>query len=268
MMSTTSEVTIYRNAIRQIDPGLESKIDRLLQVTRSGVEAIHDPAHNFEQKRKVSYSSDELMDTSDETVELNNHDAINSFVENAQAVGMVDPPPALVPQEAIVGPSRPTPEEQAENIIKNSELSRAHILEVPGKDDPCLIIQSPVNVSMIDENYQMINAHIENSMRKRILSFEYIDFSKLVVKNRSYRDDEHQHLEIVNRNGVSFLSPVAERETHQINSYARWEQAFRVYSNVITSQLLSKAPEFLQYNHTIHTAAMSYHLENIFCIRR
>ena len=50
----------------------------------------------------------------------------------------------------------------------------------------------------------------------------------------------------------------------QIGSFLKWEQAFRVYSNILTKQYPSKATELLQYNHTIHVASMSYIWENVY----
>ena len=70
-------------------------------------------------------------------------------------------------------------------------------------------------------------------------------------------------MEIVNKNGFTYLSPVADRETVQINSYIKWEQAFRIFSNILTAQFPLKATELLQYNHTIHIASQSYHWENV-----
>ena len=70
-------------------------------------------------------------------------------------------------------------------------------------------------------------------------------------------EDDHR-LEIVNKNGYTFLSPVADREAVQITNYNKWEQAFRVYSNVLTARFPEKSTELLQYSHTIHTASMSY----------
>ena len=62
---------------------------------------------------------------------------------------------------------------------------------------------------------------------------------------------------------MTFLSPVSECEQAQISSYGKWEQAFRVFSNILTTKYLSKGPELLQYNHTMHTAASSYVWENV-----
>ena len=266
-ISSASEVTIYKKAIRQVDPELESKIEQLLNNSRKQFSEETDA--NPSEKRKVSYSSDEMMDTSDETVELNNPFPINSFTGNVSGLGQILEvvQPLAVQQEAVAGLSKITPEEQAEQIIKDSEHSRAQLMEVPG-NETCINNQNHVNVMTIDKDYQMIDAHIDETMWKKILSFEYIDFGKLVVKNKPYREEEHQRLEIVNKNGYSFLSPVSDRETHQINSYVKWEQAFRVYSNVIMTQYPNKATELLQYNHTIHTAVMSYSWENIYSYNR
>ena len=98
---------------------------------------------------------------------------------------------------------------------------------VPGKPGSCL------DIVAMDNNYQMIDTHIDEAMRNNIVNFEYIDFSKLLSKNR-VRDNDNR-LGIVNRNGMTFLSPISDRESVQINSYHKWEQAFRVYSNVLTN---------------------------------
>ena len=129
------------------------------------------------------------------------------------------------------------------------------MFEVPGK----------VNISQIDEDYQMIDAHIDEGMKKKIQALEYVDLAKLLVKNGHYsRDDEGQRLEIINKNGQSFLSPVSDRDNLSINTYNRWEQAFRIYSNIITSKFPGKATELLQYNHTIHMASTSYSWDNVY----
>ena len=55
-------------------------------------------------------------------------------------------------------------------------------------------------------------------------------------------------MELVNRNRMSFWSPVSEREVGTINNFQRWESAFRVYSNIYTTQYPQKAAELIQYS--------------------
>ena len=63
---------------------------------------------------------------------------------------------------------------------------------------------------------------------------------------------------------MTFISPVVEKDRTAITSYHRWEQAFRVYSNVLMARYPSKAPELLQYGHTIHNASVSYTWDNVY----
>ena len=132
------------------------------------------------------------------------------------------------------------------------------MLSIPGE------LNKTINISVIDQDYQMIDSHVEDSIQKKIINLEYVDFSKLLPTHRSARDeDDGQRLEIVNKNGQSFLSPVSECEKVSITSFAKWEQAFRIFSNVLTTRHPDKAPELLQYNYTIHNAATSFVWDNV-----
>ena len=62
----------------------------------------------------------------------------------------------------------------------------------------------PVDVNQIDQDYQMIDSHIDKTIKKKIQSYEYIDFSKLVSQSKMFKEEESQRLEIINRNGISF----------------------------------------------------------------
>ena len=70
-------------------------------------------------------------------------------------------------------------------------------------------------------------------------------------------------MEMVNKGGMSFWVPVADHENAVINSYARWEQAFRVFSNIYTRHH-GWASELLQYSHTIFTAAQTFCWDNVY----
>ena len=66
---------------------------------------------------------------------------------------------------------------------------------------------------------------------------------------------------------MTYLAPVVG-DSIQINTYNRWEQAFQIYSNIITAQFPEKASELLQYNHTIHMVSTTYVWENIYAYNR
>ena len=110
----------------------------------------------------------------------------------------------------------------------------------------------------------MIDAHVDESLRKKIWDFEFIDLSRLLSKGRFNHEESGQRLEIVNRNGISFLSPVSDHELMSINSYFKWEQAFRLYSNILMSRYPNKATKLYQYSHTIQSAASCYIWDNVY----
>ena len=113
-------------------------------------------------------------------------------------------------------PREPTAEDRAQELICDAENLRAKMYDLPGKQ----IAHSSVSISRIDEDYQMVDSHVDAVTRAKIANFEFIEFSILLPRNRYAFEDEHQHLEIINKNGVSFLSPVSEQEAAAITSYS------------------------------------------------
>ena len=183
-----------------------------------------------DKNRKVSYLSDENdnVDTSNELTELISalNKSTNLNVSIPDAIAGPSTVEAQLPEVQI----ERTPEEEAAHLIQDSEKAKAHMYELPGKQNQFspgeinfpglenLVFQSPaqqanvVNASVytMDEDYQMIDAHIEDSLKWKIVNFEYIDFCKLVTKHRGTKEDEHERLEIVNKNRMTYLAPVAE----------------------------------------------------------
>ena len=241
-----SEVTIYRRAVpstQETNPHISQQIEDFIGTVRESVTI----------NRKMSTSSEEGMDTSDEGVN------VGLLIDSCN---IVDDQRAAPADEVL--PPRKMSEQQAAELIRDAEKSKVRLFEVPGKMD--LNTTQPISIASIDEDYQMIDSHIDEATQHKIVAFEYVDFCKLIPKNKTLRDDE-QCMEMVSRNGMTYFAPV-DRDTIQISSYGKWEQAFRVYSNILTSKFPTKSTELLQYNHTIHTASMSYIWENVYAYDR
>ena len=260
---SNSEVTIYKRAVQQIAPDLEEKIDQFINDAHL--------SQTEDSSRKVLSSSEELMDTSDE-LNINNQSGEYVRQENPEFSGNIDytslnePPVKFFTEPEVVEDPMQVAQEQADEMYRESERLKARVYEITGrgKTNPDSVTNNKVNeIALMDNNYQMLDNHVDDILRCKILSFEYIDFSKLLVKNRNVRADE-QRLEIVSRNGMTFLSPVSERDSLQVTGFGRWEQAFRVYANIITTKYPAKSPELLQYSHTIHMASTAYIWENVY----
>ena len=245
-----SEVTIYKRAVeleKGKDGGASKQQDKINQFIAN---VRNNTAIPVSGEQKLSSSSDEMMDTSDEreNTQLSNYFA-------GEVITMAMPGRSDDPDFGMEPEPRKTPEDHAAEIIKSAERSKARMYEVPGR--------SSISVSKIDEDYQMVDAHVDEAMRCRIQSFEYVEFGKLLPKSKGLHEDDNR-MEIITKNGFTYLSPVSEGDSaNQINSYGKWEQAFRIYSNILTAKFPEKVTELFQYGHTIHSAATAYHWENV-----
>ena len=263
-----SEATIYRNAVNP-----------------AGQESL-----------RQSSSTDEGVDTSDEfnTVAQN----VDEFVVNnnlpltgnGDRQDRVDEPvagpsgyqsqrqrnavpPAAPRQRMEPFPPTPriiTPEEQAANVIREAEQSKARMIDVTGTSienfDFSRFNNNLMHSVLVDENFLFVAAHIEESLRQRIENGEYVDFARLLPRDR-VMDEQDNRMEWVHQDGRTFLAPITDRSrgsSSAINSFARWEQAFRVYSDIYTRAHPGRAAELIQYNHIINTAALTYSWENVY----
>ena len=107
----------------------------------------------------------------------------------------------------------------------------------------------------------MVGNHVDTTTKEKIIKGDYVDFSKLIPKDRILAEEDSK-LELVIRNGKTFWTSASDTVT--INSFARWEQAFRVFSNIYTGEYSDKSGQLIQYNYIIHSIAQSYTWENVY----
>ena len=108
----------------------------------------------------------------------------------------------------------------------------------------------------------MVSAHLDEVIADKIGKGEYIDFSKLLPKDRVAAVEEEGRFEMIIKNGKSFWVPV--NQGVNISNFSKWEQAFRVYSNIYCKRNPERAAELIEYNHVIHTIASTYTWENVY----
>ena len=113
--------------------------------------------------------------------------------------------------------------------------------------------------SVVDEDYLIIGNYIDDNTRQKIENGDYIDFSRLLPQDRLVAEEENR-MEIVNRNGRTYFVPAQDvnGDSGNILNFSRWEQAFRVFSNIYCRKYLDRSFELIQYNHVIHTATLTY----------
>ena len=218
-----------------------------------------DPEIMF-KKRDSSSSEDGRIDNSDELMEID----CNKFI--AECAAEASHRKRAYPQ---VQYRRPDPQETADDVIRRAEAGKIRMLPTPGN------YQNPIqgefgrfnggtanqHSSVVDENYIVVGSHIDPSLRDKIKRGEYVDFSRLLPKEKSHTDESR--LELIHKGGQAFFVP-ADRDGNNISSFYKWEQAFRVYSNVYLKEFLDCTTELIQYNHIICSASSSFTWKNVY----
>ena len=257
-----SVTTIYKNAVRYLQ-----------------VENIECQPESMQQKR-FSSSDEDMIDTSDEFLELpyvkdSTLPVVNGLVAGPSRGGNDD--------NSAVGCDQNPGLARAEKIVKEAEASRAKILMSQGKDQanlaqqqsivdeagvlrstPVIPIKDYLLTALMDEDYLVVGGHVDEATRIKILEGDYVDFARLLPRDRLSVEEDHR-MEIINRGGMTYWVPVSDRETAgTISGFAKWEQVFRVYANIYTTKFPSKASELIQYSHIIHTATSTYIWDNVY----
>ena len=84
----------------------------------------------------------------------------------------------------------------------------------------------------MDEDYLVVGAHVDELTKAKIVKGKCIDFSKLLPRDM-IATEEDGRMELIIKNGKTYWTPVTE--TVSINGFSKWEQAFRVFSNIYTT---------------------------------
>ena len=151
---------------------------------------------------------------------------------------------------------------EARKLVVNSETHKATV-EPPARGK--LIeqfdkLQAPPD-DMDDDQFFHLTCHVDNSLKEKIEQGEFVNLERLLPKKRSFSNEEGR-LEWTTKDGMTFLTPVQDKET-KINSFKKWDQAFRVYAAIYCNANPSRSGEVWQYIHTIFSASVSYQWDNV-----
>ena len=254
-----SDTTIYRAAVEMEDANVETTGNKDYD-NEDRMIIDQEVSFKLNQSNRDSSSSDDQIevDTSDEQINVNNF--IADCEKEAKRKSVESENTTLKIPGGI-------------QMVRESEASKARMVMTPGNNDLLTYPhdrQRQLDVdprahqaSVVDENYMTIGGHVDEGLRKKIVNHEYVDFSKLVPRNRLSREDDHR-MELISKGGATFFVPVADREGSSISSFTRWEQAFRVFVNIYTRAYPHKSTELIQYNDLIYTALLSFTWDNVY----
>ena len=250
VIGNNSEITIYERAVKDSEQLKAQQVKRI--------------SSSSEENENCGDTSDELIEVAIEEGNGNEMTGANNFgklpnqTTNNQMLNndsivvgtfrqgnqrYVDDGqrPSTSRENAQTQRATEEPEEVAERIIREAELSKALVYDTPGKDDkkllPLNMISDYVQDAIADEHYKIISTHIDQTTKTKILNNEYVDFAELLPRDRVSQEEDGR-VQMIFKNGIPFYVPVNDYQ--QISSFSRWEQAFRVFSAIYTKNTLTE----------------------------
>ena len=174
-------------------------------------------------------------------------------------------------KKAKIPQKKETAEEWADKMIQEAEVTRARVYDLTGKEK--LRLEHSLEMgqegrisSLMDEDYQLVASHMDEQTRQKIVQREYIDFVKLIRKDR-FTEEEEQKMMMVNKGGLSYWVQMTDH-SQAITSYHKWDMAFHVFLDIYMNHHLNRTSELIQYGYIINTASMSYAWENVYLYDR
>ena len=249
-------------------------------------ETIYDNA--IPSKRNSSSSEEGLVNTSDEfekdgEMEVNTLNDLEALITDKRCeVDKRDPPMVMMAGEPQPGTSGenldhrenvntpPRPQrmnafdngmnQHTQQMLREAEAAKARIHATAGRNLLDTYFERN-SVTVMDERYIVVGAHVEEPLVQKISRDEYVDFGKLIPKDRVMAEEDGR-LEMHVKDGRTFWAPV--QVTSNINNFTKWEQAFRVFANIYTKVNPHRSSELIEYNHIINMASLSFTWDNVY----
>ena len=152
-------------------------------------------------------------------------------------------------------PSFEEAQQRAGKAIIEAEKFTANV------EDPGMPNLLNIGGGVSDDDFFHLTCHIDPNLIHKIEKGEFVEFEKLLPKDKIGKSEDNR-LEWVQRDGGTFLVP-AQRDS-KINSFRRWEQAFRAYATIYCGANPHRSKEIWQYITVINTAASAYLWDNVY----
>ena len=233
-MGANSEVTIYERAAKDKNPNRESTSseeggdtsDEFLELNRNAPEG-NDSAIVEDITERVTLAE---QDVEDQQAKI----PVQCSESNEIIFSIPGPKKARTQFPITQDGQRPSTSNRTENeeqqanevserLVREVELSRAKIYETPGNNKKLLpfnLISDFVQTAIVDENYRVVGAHVDSVTRAKIVNNEYMDFAKLIPRDRVAVEDNHR-VQMHIKNGIPYYLPVSE-SGFTISSFSRW----------------------------------------------
>lgn len=256
--NTNSDTTLYS---RLCPPGLNIPADHApTQVPTFN--AIIDQVEQMGVNDTAS--SDESM-----LVQLNSSDEITD--NNNIAGRQLPPPPPSQPK-----PAKQAAQDKADDLIKQAELQKAELAKPPGehnqlKHNSQFPSTNPTDEQNVDGTLDYLHntgsAHVDATTRLKVKQQLYVDLARFLPRDLDVVDED-ENLVLTNKDGKTYHVPPSERDLGTINTFKKWQLAFKVFMSIYMEEHPNKlpvvAPEFIQYMQLIEDMTTTWIWDNVY----
>ena len=257
-----SEPTLYKSALQKRDDA---------NVGNQGLDFINQYINQIRSnlsisEAKASEDEDEFQKTVNELAkkELENKKKEQARKDAAELILEAEKNKAM-----IAGPLKGMEFDKIDNQLQINEVQNLHEADRLDRLER-LVLASHEQMRELkvatyidpDENFSHATCHVDEQNEERAKVGKWVKIVKFLPKLDYVEEDKKT--ELINRNGFSFWISASSAKTEQkINSYAKWEQAFRAYASIFIKHNPQRSTEIMQYIQTINQASQSYQWHNV-----
>lgn len=228
----------------------------------------------FQGNPSAEYSEQNISDESLQ-VQFNSSDEIN---ESHVIPGMtlpLPPPPRdnnSIAENAIPNTQHPKDlaQEKSAEMVRQAELQKAELAKPPGENQYLLVRPEITKHDNIDGSLDYLHnsgtAHVDSTTREKIKTDQYIELHRLLPRDLDLVDED-ENLVLTSKMGKTYHVPPMDREESTINTFKKWQVAFKVFMSVYIEEhphRLLKPFELIQYTQLIEGMTTTWIWDNVY----
>lgn len=117
-----------------------------------------------------------------------------------------------------------------------------------------------------DDDYHLF-AHMEQGLVEKIQQGKFVELPRLLPTGNLDFEDDDEGFATITKQGRLYLNKTAplrqEKDLPSLNSFSKWQVAFRIFAAIYEKQFPDKGVELRQYERSIQKAASKFYWENV-----
>lgn len=250
LINQTSETTIYTNAVPSASPSQECPVGILPRT--DGLPLIsNDSEVVFAERAQPPHG---LTQQTEEQLAQLREDRAAAKARTDQVI--LD---AQRQRAELARPSAGMP------LVNDNAVVPVHSCDLTAAAERVLLLSQPGSHDLAcDDKLYQLTAHIDNATLVQIRNGEYVEFSKLLPREKITPAQDQGKFQIVDEEGKPAFAPYVPKDLYAINCFKKWELAFDIFAKIYAEFYPLRAPELLEYKHIIRRGADSFPWQHVY----